>query len=154
MYTVVCYSAKPGRVVGPLPPYENGNLIKEPYDPRTLVRNAVASSQVVPPAYCYRRNGTVKQERSMEMEKDFSSQAKHVPQCGMASKLAPEIAINIETNPFYMTQAGVTKMDHVDDRIAVNTNLLQAKSQYSRIGVAAAAHRKVGAVQFGMSRMY
>ncbi|KAK1404837.1 Mitogen-activated protein kinase [Heracleum sosnowskyi] len=118
--------AKPGRVVGPLPPYENGNLIAQPYDPRTLMRNAVIPSPavlpIIPPAYCY----TVKQERVVERDRE------------LAAKLAPEIAINIDTNPFYMTRVGLPKMEHVE----------------GRIGASASSHRKVGAVQYGMSRMY
>lgn len=146
-------SAKPGRVVGPLPPYENGNLIKQAYDPRTLVRSAVIPTQVVHPAYCHRRNSAVNLERTIELERDLASKAKqvHLPLCGVPAKLAPEIAINIDTNPFYMTRAGVTKMDNIDDRIALNPSLMQARAQY---GANVAAHRKVGAVQYGMSSMY
>uniref|UniRef100_A0A5B7A2L1 mitogen-activated protein kinase n=1 Tax=Davidia involucrata TaxID=16924 RepID=A0A5B7A2L1_DAVIN len=150
--------AKPGKVVGPVVPSENGNhLIKESYDPRTVMRNGVLPPQAIPPAYCYRRSGMGRQEKcTKETERDLDSQAK---QCGSATKLAPDIAINIDTNPFYMTRAGVMKMDHVDDRIAIDTNLVQSKTQYGGIGTAAAAaaaaaHRKVGTVQFGMSRMY
>lgn len=153
--------AKPRKVVGPLAPPENGSAIKDAYDHRTLIRNAVLPSQALPPAYCYRRTSAGKQERCVgEAERDLSSQAKQVPQCGMTAKLAPDIAINIDTNPFYMTRAGVTKVDHVDDRITIDANLLQAKAQFGGIGAAAAAaataaaHRKVGTVQFGMSRMY
>lgn len=75
-----------------------------------------------------------------------------------ATKLAPDIAINIDSNPFYMTRAGVTKVNHhVEDRITVDTNLLQGKAQYGGLGVAAAtaanvaAHRKVGTIQYGMA---
>ncbi|KAK2989459.1 hypothetical protein RJ640_023617 [Escallonia rubra] len=155
--------AKPGRVVGPVVPYENGNVIKEGYDHRTLVRNTVLPLQVAPPAYCYRRNGTGKQDRSVvESDRDAPSQTKQVPQFGLGAKLAPDVAINIDTNPFYMTRAGVTKMDHIDDRVAIDTNFLQAKAHYGGLSAAAAAaaaagaaaHRKVGAVQFGLSRMY
>ncbi|KAK3039074.1 hypothetical protein RJ639_028525 [Escallonia herrerae] len=156
--------AKPGRVVGPVVPYENGNVIKEGYDHRTLVRNTVLPPQVAPPAYCYRRNGTGKQDRSVvESDRDAPSQTKQVPQFGLGAKLAPDVAINIDTNPFYMTRAGVTKMDHIDDRVAIDTNFLQAKAHYGGLSAAAAAaaaaagaaaHRKVGAVQFGLSRMY
>lgn len=89
---------------------------------------------VIPPAYCY----TVKQERVAEREREFSSQQKHTPESSIAAKLAPEIAINIDTNPFYMTRVGLPKMEHVE----------------GRIGASASAHRKVGAVQYGMSRMY
>ncbi|CAK9133187.1 unnamed protein product [Ilex paraguariensis] len=144
--------AKPGKVVGPVVSYESGNVSKECYDPRTLVR--MLPPQVIPTTYCHGRSGPGKQERSVT-GKESSLQTKHIPQCGMAPKLAPDIAINIDTNPFYMTRAGVMKRDHLDDRMAIDTNLLQAKAQYSGIGaIAAAAHRKVGTLQFGMSRMY
>lgn len=128
--------------MGPLPPYENGNLIAQPYDPRTLVRNGVippsAVLPIVPPAYCYRPDGTVKQERVVDRERELSTQPKHIPESSISAKLAPEIAINIDTNPFYMTRVGLQKMEHVE----------------GRIGAAASAHRKVGAVQYGISRMY
>lgn len=146
--------AKPGRVVGPLPPYENGNLLNEAYDPRSLIKSTAASSRVIPPAYCYRRNGTVKQERSRETERSLSSKTNQLEQCSMATKGGSEIAINIDTNPFYMTRAGVNKMDHVDDRTTIDANLLQPKSQYGRIGKDSSAHRNVGAVQVGMTRTY
>ncbi|XP_017247931.1 mitogen-activated protein kinase 15 isoform X2 [Daucus carota subsp. sativus] len=134
--------AKPGRVVGPLPPYENGNLFAQPYDPRTLVRNGAIPPQAVqpigPPAYCYRQDGTVNQERVVGREREPSSQQKNIPESSIGAKLAPEIAINIDPNPFYMTRVGLPKMEHVEGRISN----------------AASAHRKVGAVQYGMSRMY
>ncbi|KAK9285543.1 hypothetical protein L1049_024738 [Liquidambar formosana] len=125
--------AKPGKVVGPVASYENGSIMKDAYDPRMLIRNAVLPPQAVPPAYCYRRTSTGKQERSTtESERDLPSQ----------------------------TKQDVSKVDRVDDRIAIDTNLLQAKAQFGGIGAAAAAaataaaHRKVGTVQYGMSRMY
>lgn len=143
--------------MGPVVSYENGSV----------TRNAgvLLPPQANPPAYCYRRSVSGKLERSStetERERDFSSsssQAKQVPQFGMAAaKLAPDIAINIDNNPFYMTRAMV---DYgVDDRVAIDANLLQAKAQYGGIGAAAAAaasaaaHRKVGTVQYGLSRMY
>lgn len=139
---IVCSTAKPGRVVGPLPPYENGNLFAQPYDPRTLVRNGAIPPQAVqpigPPAYCYRQDGTVNQERVVGREREPSSQQKNIPESSIGAKLAPEIAINIDPNPFYMTRVGLPKMEHVEGRISN----------------AASAHRKVGAVQYGMSRMY
>ncbi|KAK6157088.1 hypothetical protein DH2020_011336 [Rehmannia glutinosa] len=129
--------AKPGKVIGPVLPYENGNAIKESYDPRTLVRNTVVSAQVIPSPYYYHKNGT-----------------------GKTEKLAPDIAINIDSNPFYAAEAGSTKLDRADDRVMIDTNLLQAKAQYGGQGVGVvaatnvAAHRKVSTVQYGMARMY
>ncbi|CAL9013192.1 unnamed protein product [Prunus brigantina] len=149
--------AKPGRVVGPVAQYENGNMMKDTYDRRTLVRSSVLPPQAVPPAYCYRKPGAGNQERSVvEVERDMSSQAKQAAQCGMAANVATDVAISIDSNPFFMTRVGVSKVEH-DDRIAVDTNYLQTKAPYGGIGAAAAtaaAHRKVGTVQFGMQRMY
>lgn len=150
--------AKPGKVVCPVLPFENGNVIKEAYDQRAFVRNTIHVPHVNPPAYCYRGNGSVKQEKSTMETERISSQTRQLPQCGIASKLAPDIAIDIDNNPYYVTRAAVGNV-HVDDRITIDTNLLQAKSQYSGISVAAAAaasaaSRKVGTVQFGISRMY
>ncbi|XP_041005472.1 mitogen-activated protein kinase 20 [Juglans microcarpa x Juglans regia] len=150
--------AKPGKVVGPVVPYNNGN-VKDSYDQRTAMRSAVLPPQGAPPAYYYRKSSSGNQERSAtETQRDLSFQAKQSPQCVTAAKLAPDIAINIDNNPFFMTRAGVTKVEHIDDRIAIDTNLLQAKAQYGGIsaGSAAAAgsQRKVGSLQYGMTRMY
>lgn len=100
-------------------------------------------------------------ERSAaEAARDMSSQGKQAVHCGMVAKLAPDVAINIDTNPFFMTRAGVTKVQH-NDRISMDTNLLQGKAPYGGIGTATAttaatgaAHRKVGTVQYSMTRMY
>ncbi|XP_077226837.1 mitogen-activated protein kinase 10-like isoform X2 [Tasmannia lanceolata] len=143
--------AKPGKVVGPVMPYENGT-IKDVYDPRRLTRNAVLPAQAISPAYHFRRN-PAKPERSEtdSTRSDLSSQPKPT-QCG-AAKLAQDIAIDIKASSFYVSQA--TKVNGAEDRIAIDANLLQAKSQFGGMGVgAAAAHRKVGTVQYGMSRMY
>lgn len=156
------YSAKPGKVVGPVVPYENSGLMKDGYDPRTFIRSTVLP-QVAPSSYCYRKSSMGKQEKSstMDSERDRSSQVKQGPQCGMAAKFAPDIAINIDSNPFFMTRVGVNKVENIDDRITIDANLLQAKAQYGGIGAAtsagatAAVHRKVGTVQYGMAtRMY
>ncbi|XP_042486078.1 mitogen-activated protein kinase 10-like isoform X1 [Macadamia integrifolia] len=146
--------AKPGKVVGPVMPYENGSNMKDGYDAKML-RNAVLP-QVIPSTYCYHRP-SMKHERSgAEGEGDLTQTKPQLPQCSMVAKLAPEIAIDMNSS-FYLTRAGVTKTDQVADRIAIDTNLLQSKSQFGGIGAAAAAaaaHRKVGTVQYGMAGMY
>ncbi|XVF60780.1 hypothetical protein PTKIN_Ptkin08bG0076000 [Pterospermum kingtungense] len=151
--------AKPGKVVGPVVPYENGTIMKDTYDPRTFIRSTVLPPQAAHPAYSYHKSSTAKQDRStIESERQLPS--KQVPQCGMSAKFAPDIAINIDSNPFFMTR--VNKVEAADERITIDTNLLQAKAHYGGIGVAATAaaaatattHRKVGTVQYGMTRMY
>ncbi|XP_059663333.1 mitogen-activated protein kinase 20 isoform X2 [Cornus florida] len=150
----------PGKVVGPVIPNENGNVIKETFDPRTVARSSVLPPQAIHAVYCYGRSGKGKQERSATAtERDLALQAKQVPRCGTSTMLASDIAINIDTNPFYMTRSGATKLDHADERTAIDMNLLQANAHYGGIGAtaattSAAAHRKLGTVQFGLSRLY
>ncbi|PHT27489.1 hypothetical protein CQW23_32905 [Capsicum baccatum] len=154
-------TAKPRKVVGPGLAYDFGS--KEKHDPRPQRRNDVdPPPQIMPSAYCYDRSGVVKQERPVETERRgyMNSHVKSMAPYGMAAKFALDIAINIDNNPFYMMRAGVTKPNRVEGLITIDTNLLQAKSQYGGIGVAAAAattvatHTKVGTVQYDMSRMY
>ena len=147
--------AKPGKVVGPVGPYEYASVVKDSYDPRTLVRGSVVPSQPVPTAYYYHSSSTSNRPAT-EADKGVPLQATtHGQQCGVNAKIAPDIAINIDKNPFFMTRVGVNKLEQ-DDQIAIETNLLQSKAQYGGISAAAGAtaHRKVGPVQYGMTRMF
>ncbi|CAL0315877.1 unnamed protein product [Lupinus luteus] len=152
-------SAKPGKVVGPVVPHEYASVVKDSYDPRRFIRSSVLPSQSIPPTYHYRRSSSGNQEKpaATEADKGVSLQAKHAQQqCGVTAKIAPEKPINIDSNPFFMTRAGVNKIEP-DDLIAIDTNLLQPKAQYGGISAAAGAtaHRKVGPVQYGMTtRMF
>lgn len=151
-------SAKPGKVVGPVAPYEYGNVVKDSYDARAYIRGTVLPPQPVPPAYYYQRpSSTANQERqaTIEADKGVLLQTKHGQQCGVNAKIAADIAINIDTNPFFMTRIGANKLEK-DDQIAIETNLLQPKAQYGGVGAAtgATAHRKVGPIQYGMTRMF
>ncbi|NP_001238209.1 MAPK [Glycine max] len=145
--------AKPGKVVGPVIPYEYASVVKGTYDPRTFMRGSVLPSQPILPTNHYQRSTSGKQERSAtEADKGVSLQSKLAQQCGVNAKIAPDTAINIDTNPFFMTRAGVNKIEQ-DDRIAIETKLLQSKAhQYG--GISTTAHRKVGPVQYGMTRLF
>ncbi|KAE9596342.1 hypothetical protein Lal_00048807 [Lupinus albus] len=143
--------AKPGKVVGAVVPYEYASVVKDSYVPRRFIRGSVLPSQSIPRTYYYQRSSSGNQEKpaATEADKGVSLHAKHgQQQCGVTAKIAPEIDINIDSNPFFMTRAGVNKIEQ-DDRIATETNLSQPKAQYG--GISAAAHRKVGAVQYGMA---
>ncbi|TYJ37944.1 hypothetical protein E1A91_A05G410000v1 [Gossypium mustelinum] len=147
--------AKPGKIVGPVALYENGTIMKDAYDTRTFIRSTGLPPQAVHPAYTYSKSNTGNQERS---ERELPSQAKQGPQCSMAAKFSPDIAINIDSNPFFMTR--VKKVELADNRITNDTNLLQPRGHYSGIDVGASAaatgpaQRKAGTVQYGMTRMY
>lgn len=137
-------------MIGPVYQYENGNAIKPQVIPS-------------PSAYCYQRSSIGKPERPIaEAPRNGMSHTKQMPNCGMAAKLTSDIAINMESsnNPLYMTRAGVTKADRVNDRVVIDTELLQTKGQYgglsAAVNVNVAAHRKVGSVQLlnGVGRTY
>ncbi|XP_014523310.1 mitogen-activated protein kinase 20 isoform X2 [Vigna radiata var. radiata] len=150
--------AKPGKVVGPVVPYEYDNIVKDSYDPRSFIRGSVLPTQPVPPAYYYhQRSSTGNQERAAtEADKIVPLQAKQhdQEQFGINAKRAPDIAINIDTNPFFMTRAGVNKLEQ-GDQIVIETNLLQPKTYGgSNAAAGTTAHRKVGPVQYGMTRMF
>lgn len=140
-------SAKPGRVVGSVLPYENGRSIKDAYDARTSYRNAILPQTVSP--RCFFRTNTMNPEKS---ERDCSQVKPQVSQCNMAAKSAsPGMGVDTNTNPYYQPQG---KIDQLNERISIDAKLLQAQSQFSAVGAAAVAvtvHRNVGTVHYGVS---
>ncbi|CAJ1964407.1 unnamed protein product [Sphenostylis stenocarpa] len=145
--------AKPGKVAGPVA-HEYDNIVKGSSDPRSFIRGSLLPTQAVPPAYYYHQRSSTGNQERLATEADKSVlQAKHAQQhCGVNAKREPDIAINIDTNPFFMTRAGVNKLEQ-GDQIVIDTNLLQPEA-YGGISAAAGAtaHRKVGPVQYGMTR--
>ncbi|KAL3631536.1 Mitogen-activated protein kinase 20 [Castilleja foliolosa] len=142
--------AKLGKVVGPVLPNEKVNVVKDTVG--SLVRNTVLPRQVTPSPYCYNRNNSTGKPERLSSSSSVADK-----------KQAPDIAINIDNDPFYIARAGVTaKVDHVDDRVVIDANLLQTKAQQygGGLGMAAAvstnvaAHRIVGNVHYGVARMY
>lgn len=147
--------------MGPVIPFESGTIMKDAYDPRAVMRSTVLPPQPLPPSYYYQKPSTVKQERR-EKRADPELARQTPPLNGVAaSRLGPEVAINIDTNPFFMTRVGVGKLESSNDRAVMDVNFLHAKAaQFGGISASAAAaaaadaNRKVGAVQYGMTRMY
>ncbi|KAH7651169.1 mitogen-activated protein kinase 1/3 protein [Dioscorea alata] len=140
--------AKSGKATGPVMPYDCSSM-KDAYDPRRLIRDATLPPHpTMRPAYSCHRN-TSKADK-MEVEREFLQQQKPSHHC-LTGKVAQETAVDMRPLPFYL--AGVTRADPIEG------NLLQTKSPFSGIAAAAAAaaagaHRKIGPVQFGMSRLY
>ncbi|KAE8124625.1 hypothetical protein FH972_019492 [Carpinus fangiana] len=142
-------TAKPGRVVGPVLPYEDLRSMKDEYGSRIYDRNAVHTPQAVTQQW-FLKTQTANQEKSgFEEERDLS-QAKP-QQCNVTAKPASGMAMDVNTNPYIQPQ---TKGDQLNDRITIDAKLLQAQSQFGAAGAAAiavAAHRNAGAVQYGLS---
>ncbi|KAL3612319.1 hypothetical protein D5086_003339 [Populus alba] len=143
-------SAKPGRVVGSVVPYDNGRNVKDAHDSRIFYRNSVLPPQTVSP-HCFFRANTMVQEKSIsEPEKD-SQTKQQPPLCNMAAKPSSGMAMDVNTNPYCQPQA---RVEQLNERIAIDAKLLQAQSQFGPVGAAAvavAAHRNVGTVQYGLT---
>ncbi|XP_021287680.1 mitogen-activated protein kinase 19 [Herrania umbratica] len=140
-------TAKPGRVIGSVIPYENGKNVKDGYNAKIFYRNAVLPPQNVSPQ-CFLRTGTPNQEKS-GIQAGRDPQAKL--QSSMAAKPSPGMVVDINSNPYYQPQA---KAEQLNDRLPIDTKLLQAQSQFGAVGAAAvvvAAHRNLGTVQYGLS---
>ncbi|KAF3551752.1 hypothetical protein DY000_02002354 [Brassica cretica] len=135
---------KPSTFMGPVAPYDNGRTSREAYDPRSLIRSTALP---FPQQSAAATVGKQQERRTTTMESQYN-------------RYSPDVAINIDNNPFILSRTGLHKAENRSDRIIIDTNLLQATAG---IGVAAAAaaaapggsaHRKVGAVRYGMSNMY
>ncbi|KAB2006292.1 hypothetical protein ES319_D11G334200v1 [Gossypium barbadense] len=134
-------SAKPGRVVGSVVPYEDVKNIKDGYDAKNFYRNAVPPQNVSP--HCFLLN----QEKS-GTQTDRNLQTKPQQQFSMVAKPSPGTAFDMNSNPYYRTQAKTKR------RLPIDAKLLQAQSQFGAVGAAAvavAAHRNAGTVHYGLS---
>ncbi|GAB2229851.1 hypothetical protein Droror1_Dr00014107 [Drosera rotundifolia] len=149
-------SAKPGRVVGPVI-YDAGRVMKDAYDPRIVMRNAVLPPQSFSPQYVY-RSSTPNQLRSttdtgLGISRSKQPQPPLPAQCNIVvERPAPDVAIDINPNAY--CHQPQTTADQYNSRVVLDAKLLQAQSQFGPAGAAAvamAAHRNVGTVHYGMS---
>ncbi|XP_044481080.1 mitogen-activated protein kinase 19-like [Mangifera indica] len=144
-------TAKPGRVVGSVVPYENGRSVKDTYNARTAYRNAALPPQAVSPN-CFFWTNNVNQDKYGAEAARGSSHVKPEPQQYiMAAKPVPGMPVDVNTNPYHQPQA---KVDQLTEPITIDAKLLQAQSQFGAVGAAAvavAARRNVGTLQYGLS---
>ncbi|CAL9135161.1 unnamed protein product [Musa textilis] len=120
-------TARPGKVVGPVVQYESGSM-KDAYDPRRFIRNPVLPLQPAIPPFCFHgpAGKLGSSNRDPGEAEGESVQHKPPPHPCIPSKMAPDIAIDMRASPFNGIIAAAT----------------------------AGGHRKVGTIQFGMTRMY
>jgi mitogen-activated protein kinase 1/3 len=142
-------TARPGRVVGPVMPYENGST-KDPYDARRLSMNSgYPPQQQIPQTYGYYQTpGKLACSEPSQAERYTLHQQAY-------STTVPDVALDMRAPPFHHLSAG-PKSDS-SDRLTADTNLYSRSLNgiaATAAGVAASAHRKVGVVPFSMSRMY
>lgn len=144
--------ARPGRVVGPVQPYENGG-INDPYDPRRVVMNSgYPPQQQIPQTYGYYQT-PAKSACSEPLQAERYTLHQQAYACANSSTV-PDVALDMRAPPFH--QSAVPKRGS-SDRLSSETNLYTRSLNgiaATTSGVAASAHRKVSVVPYGMSQMY
>ncbi|KAG6589297.1 Mitogen-activated protein kinase 20, partial [Cucurbita argyrosperma subsp. sororia] len=150
---IAATQGEPGRISGPVMPYDSGSIAKDAYDPRRLIRSALPSHAIHPTYYYQQSCGKSEESSTTGAEKDTSLQCKQAPQCGMAAKLTSDTAATgAFSNPFFMARVGLHKAGNNDRAARVQVN-----AQYDTGAVPAATattHRNTGMVEYGMTRMY
>ncbi|KAK3134814.1 hypothetical protein QOZ80_5BG0411030 [Eleusine coracana subsp. coracana] len=146
-------TARPGRVVGPVIPYENGN-VSDPNNVRRVARNPVG-----PPAtsnqsaYCYhlKSDCSDRQQHQNELEKDRMQyrSGHHL----IDAKLMPEVARDMRSSSYHVSR-GVLKSD-LTDRSALQGSMLHGVASFNGIAaVAGGGYSKAGALHYGITSLY
>jgi mitogen-activated protein kinase 1/3 len=145
-------TARPGRVVGPVQPYENGG-INDPYDPRRVAMNSgYPTQQQIPQTYGYYQT-PVKSVCSEPLQAERYTLHQQAYACANSSSVS-DVALDMRAPPFH--QSAVPRRGS-SDRLSAETNLYTRSLNgiaATTSGVAASAHRKVSVVPYGMSQMY
>ncbi|KAG8056121.1 hypothetical protein GUJ93_ZPchr0001g31073 [Zizania palustris] len=144
-------TARPGRVVGLVLPYENG-ATKDSHDTRRLAMNSgYPPQQQIPQTYGYYQiSGNSACSEPSQAERYTLHQQAYA--CANSTTV-PDVALDMRAPPFHLS--GGPKSD--SERLAAETNLYMRSLNglaATAAGVAASAHRKVSVVPYGMSRMY
>ncbi|PHT35562.1 Mitogen-activated protein kinase 10 [Capsicum baccatum] len=127
------HAAKPGRVVGPI----------LPYDGRAHTHNTGLLPHGISPHYMFRMSPGNREKCGTE-PKD-TTQVRPLP-------AQRNMSVEMNTNPYYQTQEKVVAQ--LGGQIGIDAKLLQAQTQFGAVGAAAvavAAHREVGTVQYGLT---
>lgn len=146
-------TARPGRVVGPVMPYQNGDT-KDPYDTRRLAMSSGYPPQQIPQTFGYYQTHGKPAccEPSQAERYTLHQQAAYA--CANRTA-ASDVALDMRAPPFQHLSAG--QRSDPCDRLTAETNLYTRSTNgiaATAAGVAATTHRKVGVVPFGMSNMY
>ncbi|KAM3395947.1 mitogen-activated protein kinase 19 [Capsicum galapagoense] len=139
-------TAKPGRVLS----YDGDRSIKEVTDGRVYPQNSAVPPYGMSPHYLYRSDSPHLEKCGTVEDKDRSQVKPQPGQC-MVAKSTASMSFEMNTNPYYNTQARVS---HLGGQIPIDAKLIQAQTQFGAVGAAAvavAAHREVGTVQYGLT---
>ncbi|CAA0816358.1 Mitogen-activated protein kinase 19 [Striga hermonthica] len=163
-------NAKPGRVVGPVLPYENVRHVNDSsYDGGVYV---LPSQSISPQCYFRTSTGTNQNDSRMSasqvqqqppppnQQQYVAPQAKsingtYIDMKGQPKLNPPVMGGDMNSNPYYQPHskavAGGINIMNMNGQIAIDAKLLQAQTQFVVAGPATATHREVAAVQIGLT---
>ncbi|KQK08860.1 mitogen-activated protein kinase 10 isoform X2 [Brachypodium distachyon] len=134
-------TARPGRVVGPVLPYENVGT-SHPYDPRRVAMNSgYPPQQQIPQTYGYYQT-TGKSACSEPSQAERYTLHQQAYACANSST-APDVALDMRAPPFHQSAGPKSGSS---DRLTAETNLYTRSLNgivATTSGVAASAHRKM-----------
>ncbi|CAN6327266.1 unnamed protein product [Urochloa humidicola] len=147
-------TARPGRVVGPVLPFENASVADQ------HIMRRVARNPAVPPAtntssvYCshQKSDSSGRQEHQLELEKDRMQYrpGQHV----MEAKVAPEMVRDMRPSPYYVSR-GVPRAD-LTERAALHRSMLHSVAPFNGITAVAGGggYNKAGVLHYGVTSLY
>ncbi|XP_042060671.1 mitogen-activated protein kinase 19-like isoform X1 [Salvia splendens] len=163
-------NAKPGRVVGPVLPYENARHVNDSYGGGMCVQNATLPRQSNSP-HCFFKTSTVQNQESCKEEEASQvkqqSQRQNTPVISRngsnveivskgqplqytPAKVNPATNAERNSNPYHQPQS---REGTLDSQHSLDAKLMQAQSRFVAAGAAAVAvatHMEVGAIKFGL----
>ncbi|XP_040380193.1 mitogen-activated protein kinase 7 isoform X1 [Oryza brachyantha] len=143
-------TARPGRTVGPVLPFENPS-VTDSHNAWRVGRNPVPQAASNKPVYSYHLKPDYSStQHQKELEKD---RAQYRPaQQMMDAKVAPETVPDMRPSQYYITRSA-PKTD-LTDRAALQGSMLYGIAPFNGIAAVAGGYSKVGAVHYGATRLY
>ncbi|XP_066368179.1 mitogen-activated protein kinase 7-like isoform X2 [Miscanthus floridulus] len=145
-------AARPGRVVGPVLPFESASVTDQ------HIARRVARNPAVPPVtntssvYCYhlKSDSSDRQEHQLEREKDQRQyrRGQHL----MDAKVAPEMARDIRPSQYYVSR-GMPKAD-LTDRATLHRSTLHGVAPFNGIAAVAGGYSQAGVLHYGVTSLY
>ncbi|PUZ64758.1 hypothetical protein GQ55_3G168800 [Panicum hallii var. hallii] len=143
-------TARPGRVVGPVLPFENVSAVDQHITRRVARNPAAPSATNNSSVYCYhlKSDSSDRQEHQLELEKD---RMQYRPgQHAMEAKVAPEMVRDMRPSPYYVSR-GVPKAD-LTERSALQRSMMHNVASFN--GITAGGYSKAGILHYGVTSLY
>ncbi|PAN18107.1 hypothetical protein PAHAL_3G178900 [Panicum hallii] len=143
-------TARPGRVVGPVLPFENVSAVDQHITRRAARNPAAPSATNNSSVYCYhlKSDSSDRQEHQLELEKD---RMQYRPgQHAMEAKVAPEMVRDMRPSPYYVSR-GVPKAD-LTERAALQRSMMHNVASFN--GITAGGYSKAGILHYGVTSLY